>query len=262
MAGLSVWGSAEGPQHGAWPGVDGYYWIYYWSWCVGHEQVWAGSSVFKSVLSLCIWGQCDNFPRLPQVHLPVANLCQTLLPFCFFGNFWGLNCTCGRALQPDRSNVHSLLWQKQDINCLLDSQNILSLINGAKQHINLWYDTKLGCNISATLSCGTAEWICTSGEFFCASEEVLAEPKDCETTRQNTHNSQAVSNVTSDGKSHPFILVPSCQQIKVHLLQRKKPGACEQAGMVALAWVERFSHGFGQISLLQASNFHKGHLLL
>lgn len=199
--------------------------------------------------------------RLPQVHLPWPIFAKFFSCCALFGNFLGLSCTCGRALQPDSSNVHSLLWQKWDINCLLNSQNILSLINGVKQHINLWYDTKLGCNVSATLSCGTAEWICTSGEFFCAREEMLAEPKDCETTRQNTHNSQAVSNVTSDGKSHPFILVPSCQQIKVQLLQRKKPGACEQAGMVAPAWVERFSHDFGQISLLQASDFHKGHLL-
>lgn len=220
-------------------------------------------ALFLNLCLVCVSG--DNatiFPDCPRSTCQWPIFAKLFSHSAFFGNFLGLNCTCGRALQPDRSNVHSLLWQKQDINCLLNSQNILSLINGAKQHINLWYDTKLGCNISATLSCGTAEWICTSGEFFCASEEVLAEPKDCETTRQNTHNSQAVSNVTSDGKSHPFILVPSCQQIKVQLLQRKKPGACEQAGMVALAWVERFSHGFGQISLLQASNFHKGHLLL
>lgn len=199
-------------------------------------------------------------PRLPQIHLSVANLCQTLLPLCFAWELFGTELHPWKSPSA-RQQQCSLQWQKWDINWLLNSQNIFSLINGAKQHINLCYDTKLGCNISAMLSCGTGERICTSGEFFHASEEVLAEPKDCETTSQNTHRSQAVSNVTSDRKSNLFILVPSCQQIKVQLLQRKKPGACEQAGMVAPARVEILSHGFGQIRLLQASDLHKGHLL-
>lgn len=183
-------------------------------------------------------------------------------PICaLFDNFLGLNCTLGWALQPDSSNVHCLHWQKQDINCLLNSQNILSLINGAKQHINLCYDTNPDAISQPCLAVARESGLAHQGEFFHASEEVLAGPRDCETTSQNTHSSQAASDVTSDGKSHLFILVSSCQQIKVQLLQRRKPGACEQAEMVAPAWVERPSHGFGQINLLQASNFHKGHLL-
>lgn len=154
------------------------------------------------MLSLCFWGQCDNFhwcsrcPNCPSSTCQWPVFAKSFSHCALFGDFMGLNYTHGRALQPDSSDVHVLHWQKWDINCLLNSQNILCLINGAKQHINLWYDTKLGCNISATLSRGTGEWICTSGGIFPCQWRSA-----CRTQRLWNHQpeyTQQLSNVQCD----------------------------------------------------------------